>query len=124
MRPGPQELGPERGVGGAEEAVEEEEAFECHAPAARAAEPPGEEQGERAERGGGDGEDSEEVVNVSVGQGSVVGRGGFYYYEFQVADAAGAGHLCVTHICVFFNGSEGSPESPLHAFFAAGELKF
>nr|GLL32844.1 hypothetical protein CRG98_008347 [Ipomoea trifida] len=95
-----------------------------HAPAARPAEPPSEKQGERAERRGGDGEDSEEVVNVSVGQGSVVGRGGFYYYEFQVADAAGAGHLCVTHICVFFNGSEGSPESPLHAFFAAGELKF
>lgn len=61
-------------------------------------------------------------MDVSVGQGNVVGRSGFYYYELEVAETAGAGHFCITHICVLFNGGEGSPESPLHAFLAAGEV--
>lgn len=66
--------------GGAEEAVEEEEAFEGDPPGLGTAETTGEAEREAAERRLGDGEDFEELVDVLLLQWHVVWGRGFDDY--------------------------------------------
>lgn len=89
--PGPEEIGPEGAVGGerAEEAVEEEEALEGDAPAARGAEAASEGEGEGLEGRGRNGEDFQELVDVTLLEGQVVGCGCLDEDEIDVTKSSG-----------------------------------
>ncbi|PKI71247.1 hypothetical protein CRG98_008347 [Punica granatum] len=118
MISGPQQLCPEGAVirERTEEGVYKKQALEGDPPAPGLMEPPDEAQRESPERGGGDGEDREELVDITLRKQKIIGGGCLYEYEVDTAEATGCCNLGIADTALLPQGREETLKSPGHDF--------